>query len=563
MDLELKRFRRPFSIAVSCEGMTACLIRPSETRILLISNSGQEILSKDIRDLGLESALSLCLIDSSQIVILDHISGNLAWFDLNLNHISSIKLPGHTYGVMRLCGLTNKIYISVLDISEVIQVTYGTKKLCSTILDYSNIEAISDVDGLVFYEADSLFVIDKKRSSLVFIKLEADGPSVKKFLSHGREGFGKVRFPTDINIVGESIVIHDTDNYLIQVFDKNINFLFQIGGKGDGVGKFDLAICGYVRDSNLYICDQNNDRIVRINFINLELVVEIKDKFYVGSLCRPSGVSVHKNKVFVADRSNGVIQVFDEKLNYLNTLIPNNRKLHRPSSISIVENNKIAIAIVVERKSGLDSTLTLYRLLDDSVTMEYINTITIDVAFNDPQDISVGPSSDIYIADTLNRRILRVGLDGQVFNAVDMVQISGNETILIKTISVRSDGDVFTADFDACTVYHFDGELKIKAIIDFSVNKPDISVLRGIFALTDVIILCVRGLQQVLVSDYNGKIISSVDCLESTKLNWKNPVKIARSEKDLFYIADKENDRVLCFNAELSLVGTSDKLIEK
>jgi len=288
----------------------------------------------------------------------------------------------------------------------------------------------------------------------------------------------------------------------------------------------------------------------------------IKDKFYAGSLCRPSGVSVHKNKVYIADRSNGVIQVFDGNLNYLNTLFPNTKKLDRPSSISIIEHDNIAICIVIERKNGLDSEMSLYHISDDSRTMEYIDTVSTDVALNDPQDMTVGPSSEIYIADTLNRRILQVNLVGREINSVDMMKISGNKRILIKTICVRSDGDVFTADFDSCTVYHFDKDLTIKSVIDFSRAKSDIEVLRGIYVLSDIIVLCVRGVRQVLVSDYNGKILSSVDCLSSTSLDWRHPVKIARSENDLFYIADKENDRVLSFNADLALVGTSDKLNE-
>jgi hypothetical protein len=123
-----------------------------------------------------------------------------------------------------------------------------------------------------------------------------------------------------------------------------------------------------------------------------------------------------------------------------------------------------------------------------------------------------------------------------------MAKISHNERILVKSVSEREDGDVFTADFDECTVYHLDSNLKFKNKIDFSQHKKDIKVIRSICALEASLILCVRGKNQVLKAVYSGEIISP---LVLKDVDWSNPVKISKSSDNTLYISDKENDRIV------------------
>ena len=79
---------------------------------------------------------------------------------------------------------------------------------------------------------------------------------------------------------------------------------------------------------------------------------------------------------------------------------------------------------------------------------------------NDPQDMDISISGLIHIADTLNRRVIQIDLNGKIVIQVDMKKISNNERILIKTVFVRNDGAVFTADFDKCIVYQFNIKLE-------------------------------------------------------------------------------------------------------
>jgi len=543
MFFELVKFRRPYSIAISSCGIVACLIRPTTSKLVLIPPSGKNILSININTIGLKGAQSIAINHKNEIIILDHINSTLFWFDQNLKFISSLRLPGKKYGTMKFCTQTNQIYISVLDQSKVITVDSDISKEFSTLFSYSNVDSISSIDGLVLLERNKLLIIDKELSSLFIVSLNKKEMSIKKFLEYGRNGFGKIRRPTDVNVVGELIAVHDNDNYLIQFFDYNMKFLLQVGGKGEDIGSFDLPVSGFTANDDLFVCDQNNDRIVKLNaFNNFKCEVIVTDKFEEGLLSRPSGISFYKDLLFIADRSNGVIQVFDKDCKYLFILNIKDKILNRPSSISIIKTEHQEIAVIIERRSGSNCLLNFYSLSADLKSAQYINTIDSKFSMNDPQDMDSDTSSNVYIADTLNRRIIKINVDGQLISQVDMAKISNNTRILVKSVSVRDDGDIFTADFDECIVYHLDSSLNLKNKIDFSQYKKNIKVIRSICALESSLILCVRGKNQVLKALYSGEIITP---LSLKNVDWRNPVKISKTSNDMLYISDKENDRVV------------------
>ncbi len=543
MCLELVKFRRPYSIAISNSGIIACLIRPTTTKLVVIPSSRNNSVSVNINDIGLKGAQSLAINHKNELIILDHINRMLFWFDQNLKFVLSLRLPGTKYGAMKFCVQTNKIYILVLDQSRVITINSDKHEEYTTLFSYSNIDSISSIDGLALLERDKLLIIDKELSSLFIVSLDKKEIAIKKFLEYGRNGFGRIRRPTDVNVVGDLIAVHDNDNYLIQFFDHNMKFVSQIGGKGEDLTKFDLPVSGFAVDKCLYVCDQNNDRIVKINTLdNHKCEAIVKDKFVEGLLSRPSGISFYKDLLYIADRSNGFIQVFDKDLKYLYVLNTGDKILNRPSSISIIKTEHKVIAAIIERRNGSNCLLNFYSLSADLKSAKYINTIDSKFSINDPQDMDNGISSDIYLADTLNRRIIKINVDGQLVSQVDMAKISLNTRILVKSVSVREDGDIFTADFDTCIVYHLDSSLKFKNKIDFSQYKKDIKVVRSICALEDSLIICVRGKNQVLKTTYSGKIISP---FVLKNVDWCNPVKICKTSSDTLYISDKENDRIV------------------
>jgi len=557
MHIKTVGFRRPFSISVSLEGHIICLTKAPQKNIFIFLCDG-EVIFKNTVHLGISDAACLAINEKNEIIILDNVSRTLNWFDFKLNKISSLKLPGLIYGSMKFEKTSNCIYLPVIDLFVVLQISSNGSYI-RNFFDYSTIEGCDHVNSLAI-ENNRLILLNLAPAALFDVFIFEEKFDCTRYLQYGRNGEGQVRNPTDINILDDYIVVHDYHNYLTQFFDKDLKFSYQVGGKGEGENQFDLPVSGYAANDELYICDQNNDRVVLLNSKSKEFNVIIEDKLMEGCLRRPSGIAIDKNKIiYVADRSNGVIQMFDEDLIFLGMLDIDGVRFNRPSSIAVFDNNEKKYIAIIERKSGSNSLLNTYLLSEDEKKLLVYQQFDSDLPLNDAQDMAASKKGDIYVADTLNRRIVKTDFGGSLVGQVNMAAISGNNRILVKTVFVRDDGDVFTADFDECLVYQFDLNLQIKNIIDFSNLKNEIEVLRAVYAEKDYLLLGVRGANEVLVSDYEGNILKTIDCKNQTGVDWNHPVKFCKVDNGSVLIADKENDRIIKIDISSDLITHKTK----
>ena len=75
----------------------------------------------------------------------------------------------------------------------------------------------------------------------------------------------------------------------------------------------------------------------------------------------------------------------------------------------------------------------------------------------------------------------------------------------------------------------------------------------------NLLIICVRGENEVLIADYQGNILKALDCKKQTGLDWNHPVNICALENNYILIADKENDRVIKFNENIDFITHKTK----
>jgi len=531
--LELPNFRRPFAASFASLTKFAILLKTEGIELVFQLKKGY-ILRRYLEDLGLISANSVFINCNDEVVILDEINRKISWFDSNLNLLNEIQIDSNEISLFKPSSFDQNLYLLLKDSKKVISISAEYLNTYKIVLDYSKFSELSSSSMVYRVTKNKFLFLDSNESSLYLVKTKNYTIChCQNFLKKGRGGQGFARNPSDINYINNMTILHDNKNYLLQFFDSNLNFLFQIGGKGDNKESFDLPISGCSIKEAVMICDQNNDRIIKYDHQTGKTDKIIGDKFIPGNLCRPSGIAFFNKFLYIADRSNGVIQAFDCELKFLN-LITTDKALHRPSSIAFIDLEKETRMVLIERKEGANASL-----------------------LNDPQDLDVDNDGKIYIANTLARKLVKINQAGKEECSADLAKISGNSRILIKCVNVRlSDNHIFTADFDNKIIYEFDDNLKYLGLIDLS-RFPEVACIRSILALNDFLLVTVRGLNEVLKITFTGEISKVLDIEGISNQSWNHPVKICMDKNRRVYFADKENDRIVLFNSILQPIKIS------
>jgi sugar lactone lactonase YvrE len=136
----------------------------------------------------------------------------------------------------------------------------------------------------------------------------------------GTKGDGDGQFNQPYGIAfssGGDIIVCDTFNHRIQVFDRCGNYLRQWGKKGSAQGQFYRPHSVAISSSDkIYVCDKNNHRIQVFDLSGNYSGQWGKNGLKPGEFESPSGVTIHGDQVFVSDTNNHRIQVFDLNGNY-------------------------------------------------------------------------------------------------------------------------------------------------------------------------------------------------------------------------------------------------------
>ena len=549
MDLSLTKiqgFRRPLSTCIKKNGDFFVLTSNKNVEVFHIK-SYQKYFKFTLNEDYFHNITSLVADNDDQILLVDNKNGVVIKVNEKFEKVDSLQLPGTDISIIKFNNELDSYFFASNSSKKVYKIAKNLKEY-EELLDISSINDISFISSVEYHQGQ-IYLLNS--DCLLKLSLESfkKNKTYARYLSFGRNGNGNVRDASDINIINEKLYVNDNKNYLIQVFDLAVNFLYQIGSKGNNIGEFDLPISSFVFKDTLFINDKNNDRIISLDTHTKKCKEVLCDKFQDGYLRRPSGVATNdEGYIYVSDRSNAVIQIFDNNLNFLRLLKINDSNLQRPSSVCLIKYKDGYLIAILERVSEKQTNISLYELSKDGFVANIYENFNFDSTLNDSQDMITGENNSIYIADTLNRRIINIDIEGNVINEANMSEISTNKRILIKTICSREDGNIYTADFDEMIIYGFNKDLILVSKIDFSSYKKDFIVLRGIYVTIKQIFLLVRGENQVLIANFGGEIMGKLDLSKKSNANWNHPVKICKISKEAIIVADKENDRLVKFN---------------
>ena len=388
-----------------------------------------------------------------------------------------------------------------------------------------------------------LFLADKKNSKIFTYNFNKK-KLIYKFGNYGSDkilNFRNINFLTsNENFLG----VNDRDNYKIKLFDKNLNFYNEYGGKGLSSKSLDFAESFYLTKNSLYIADTNNDRIVEIDKKNKSNVL-IQSKLKEGFFRRPMKSIIYKKKIIILDRENKCIQFFDRNKKFLTLIKVSKKNNSKPNSFCKISYKDKDYFIVLCRTGQKSNYLEFYNNDFNFLYSKKINT-------KDAQDIE-GQKNYFWIADTLNRKIKIFNFDLKLIKNISIDKIAKNKKILVKSISYSVNYMVL-ADFEKCNIYFFDHQGNLKKVVYLDKYQKQLGAIRFVNIINNQLIILSRSNKPIW--SYNLKSYKIKKYFDYGVGNKKfyNPASLT-VYKNQYIIADKENNQVKFIDKNFKIKG--------
>lgn len=201
------------------------------------------------------------------------------------------------------------------------------------------------------------------------------------------------------------VVVCDTHYHRVVWFDREGHLLMTVGRKGQGQGEFiyPVGICTDPAE-NLYVCEYGgNDRVQK--FTREGRWVGAFGTFGTGphQFQRPSGLTWHDGKVYVADAINNRVLVFTETGQFVSLLGAPSKPLVFELPYDIACGRDGALYIIEYGAGRLSRVSTSGELLG-----RFGKSGTGQGEFGTPWGLTVDAQMRIHIADTKNRRLVTV-----------------------------------------------------------------------------------------------------------------------------------------------------------
>lgn len=234
-----------------------------------------------------------------------------------------------------------------------------------------------------------------------------------------------------------NIYVMDTNNFRVQKFDSQGNFLLTWGSEGSGVGQFGDILnpregrLAVDTQGNVYVIDLKNSRVQKFDN-NGNYLTQWGTKGYgEGQFTQPFDIATdHQNNIYVSDAGSNTIQKFDETGRFL----------------------------LRWGRHGYE-----------------------DGEFSDVYSVAIAPNGNVLVTDSTGR-IQKFDSNGRYLSTMIPEPVD-NQSVFLRSIAVDNQGDIYVADWYGERIVKFDPEGKALAAwtgsnvsVDWSFNMQDIAV---------------------------------------------------------------------------------------
>ena len=230
---------------------------------------------------------------------------------------------------------------------------------------------------------------------------DSEDKVIKKLGSRGSQS-GQFICPFDVAFDNNNdLYVTDSHNHRVQKFDVCGNYLLQFGGEGAGKGMLNHPTRITTHQDKIYVADRQNNRIS---------VFENDGKFstIIGQkyLSRYFDIATNiNNEILAADWENHCIHVFTlngfyaKKMSMCKEI--SGLQLQCPCSITTDSNGFIFIADT----TTYNHCISIFDMMGNCIYC-FGSKGSRDNQFKSPRGIAIGFNDNIYIADTGNNRVL-------------------------------------------------------------------------------------------------------------------------------------------------------------
>ncbi len=239
------------------------------------------------------------------------------------------------------------------------------------------------------------------------------------------------------------VVVADSVNHRLVLFDRNGQFKKTLGGPGSGPGQFHyptgVAVCG----DKIYVADFYNQRVQVVDFEGRQIgtLPRDTDRKQLGPAIMPITLAVDsKDNVYVSDLSSQRILRFDSagKLNLIFGKAGSNQ-----GELSYVN----GIAIDEKQKKIFLANSNNARVEEYTLEGKFSKTLCGKKDLTNPKGVAFNTANNrIYVVDTLAHQVLGISPDGGVFDIIGKRSLEADGFNFPTGIAVDGDGRLYVAD---------------------------------------------------------------------------------------------------------------------
>ncbi len=471
------------------------------------------------------------------------------FYDIDLNELGSYAFsPNSKITAIKYDKKFQKflVAVSVGDSSSNINICSINSELS---VDIEAVYKISsgNIAGLLFIDLFTLIISDCATNEIYFYDISRAKRNI--IANFGRDGNGYVRAPGALAQFKNQFVVIDRDNYLVQFFSMQGVFKEQIGGKGISINSFDLPLDVVIEENLMIIADMNNDRLLIFKYSNegWNGYLGFERGFSAGTLSRPVSVRCILNNIYIADRSNGRVQVFDEDLAYVGHFPTNSNLLYKqPTSLCYLEIKSKSCLAILSRNSNSGSPAI--SIIDTQTGDEIICKELPELS--DPQGMVESGAGTLCVMDTLNRRAVLYDENCNLIKQCNLAKFAQFDRFLCRVPSVIGE-ELYFCDYHNGIVVVLNKELKYLRTFEIDMSRLKMSNIRKIEKIGKNYLVIGRGEEELaIISD--DLMVGDVSFFD--KSTFFSVADVCFSSKGDAYFLLKERDTILKYSMSELLV---------